>query len=371
MMFSKGYGAEETRTAFADALRLAAGTADATGRFAAYFGIWTGSVDRGDLMLARQVAETFRREAEHEAQAPSLARACVCLGLTLSTQGNLVGAPALLEEALKIYDPDWDREAKLGFGSDVGTLASAYLANASWLLGDVARARELIQQAIAHAIQTEHVAIRVFIYTRQALLEAVRGDAEAMLPVAETVIELSQDYGLALYLAWGKAYRGWARARLGDREAGVRELREGIAVLAHQGSKLHVPLYQALLAETEAEMGETALSCIDGALALARETGEHLSDSFLHRVRGKILLKVDPTNAAEAEEAFRAAIAVAQQQGARSFELQAALALAKLYQSTGRLVGAHAVLSPALEGFLPTSEMPEIAEAEALLSPLT
>ena len=45
----------------------------------------------------------------------------------------------------------------------------------------------------------------------------------------------------------------------------------------------------------------------------------------------------------------------------------AALSLAKLYQSTGRPVDAHAVLAPALEGFAPTPEMPEIAEAQALL----
>ena len=42
-------------------------------------------------------------------------------------------------------------------------------------------------------------------------------------------------------------------------------------------------------------------------------------------------------------------------------------ALAKLYQSTGRPAEAHAVLAPALEGFAPTPEMPEIAEAQALL----
>jgi hypothetical protein len=132
---------------------------------------------------------------------------------------------------------------------------------------------------------------------------------------------------------------------------------------------VHVPLYQALLAEIEAEMGEGALSRIDDALALARETGEHWSDSFLHRIRGEILLKLDPTNAA-AEQAFRAAIAVAQAQKARSFELQAALGLAKLYQSTARLVEAYSVLAPALEGFTPTPEMPEIAEAQALLESL-
>ena len=86
---------------------------------------------------------------------------------------------------------------------------------------------------------------------------------------------------------------------------------------------------------------------------------------------GEILLKRDPANPGPAEEALKAAIAIAQQQGARSFELRAALSLAKLYQSTGRPADAHAVLAPALEGFTPTPEMPEIAEAQALLAALS
>ena len=72
-------------------------------------------------------------------------------------------------------------------------------------------------------------------------------------------------------------------------------------------------------------------------------------------------------NPAPAEEAFLTAIAVAERQEARSFDLRASLSLAKLYQSTGRPADAHAVLAPALEGFSPTPEMPEIAEAQALL----
>jgi hypothetical protein len=70
------------------------------------------------------------------------------------------------------------------------------------------------------------------------------------------------------------------------------------------------------------------------------------------------------------DQAFRAAIAIAQVQKARSFELQAALGLAKLYRSTARPYEAYAVLVPALEGFTPTPEMPEIAEAQALLERL-
>ena len=48
----------------------------------------------------------------------------------------------------------------------------------------------------------------------------------------------------------------------------------------------------------------------------------------------------------------------------------ASLALAKLYQSTDRLVEAHAVLAPALEGFSPTPEMSVIAKAQTLLAAL-
>ena len=71
-----------------------------------------------------------------------------------------------------------------------------------------------------------------------------------------------------------------------------------------------------------------------------------------------------------AEEAFQESIRIAREQVAGTFELQAALPLAKLYQSAGRPAEAHAVLAGALEGFSPTPEMPEIAEAQALLAAL-
>jgi len=64
-------------------------------------------------------------------------------------------------------------------------------------------------------------------------------------------------------------------------------------------------------------------------------------------------------------------ITIAQRQRARSFELRAALSLAKLHHSTDRPADAHALLAAALKGFSPTLEFPEIAEAQTLLSALT
>ena len=177
---------------------------------------------------------------------------------------------------------------------------------------------------------------------------------------------------MALILVSGEVHSNWARARLDDRENGMTGLREALAVYLGQGNKLHAPLFQGRLAELEAEGNDAdgALQRIDEALALASETGQRWTDALLHRVRGAILLKRDPANTAPAEETFLAAIAIAQAQKVRSFELQAALSLAKLYQSTARPADAHDVLAQALEGFSPTPEMPEIAEAQALLAPL-
>jgi len=177
---------------------------------------------------------------------------------------------------------------------------------------------------------------------------------------------------MPFYSAAARIRRGWARARLGDPEAGLEEFRQGLAEHAGQ-SQLSTQHARGLLAECEAEEGslDTALARIDEALALARQTGEHWTDAQLHRIRGDILLKADPEHLARAEQAYLAAVEVAREQGARSFGLQAGLKLAKLYQSIGRPSSeARDALARALEGFLPTPEMPEIAEGHALLAAL-
>ena len=94
----------------------------------------------------------------------------------------------------------------------------------------------------------------------------------------------------------------------------------------------------AALAEAEARNGETAaaLATLDHALEDFESSGQRWFDAELHRMRGEILLEQNPADPGLAEEAFLAAIAVARHQKTRSFELRAALALAKLYRFTGR-----------------------------------
>src|SRR5271165_1790552 len=208
---------------------------------------------------------------------------------------------------------------------------------------------------------------------------------------------------------WGAAalfLQGWATVTSGAPGDGLEDMGRGVELLREQNVLPYDGLLKIALAEAEARAGDPdrAVSILDEALATCARTGHRAFEAELNRTRGEILLKRDPANPAPAEEAHLSAIAVAKHQATRSFQLRAALALAKLYQSTGRPADAHAVLSPALEGFsslvpwgegggrsrpdegsgsltpdpsperergeAASAEMPEIAEAQALLAAL-
>jgi adenylate cyclase len=167
-------------------------------------------------------------------------------------------------------------------------------------------------------------------------------------------------------------YANWARGRQLDPEAGALGLKRALESYLALGNKSSAPSFYGLLAELEAMRPDLdrALTTVHAGLAMAEETREHYTDPYLYRLRGDFLLRRRPAAHAPAEEAFQTAIAIAGGQGARGYTLTASHALAKLYQSTGRPDDAREILAPALEGFSPTPEMPEIAEAQALLGRL-
>ena len=112
---------------------------------------------------------------------------------------------------------------------------------------------------------------------------------------------------------------------------------------------------------------KAALATLEEALDGFDRTGQRWFNAEIYRMRGEILLKLNPADPALAADAFLTAIGVAQAQKAHSFGLRAALALARLYRSIGRHADAQAAIGPALEGFAPTPEFPEIAAALAFV----
>jgi predicted ATPase len=368
-LWSKGYAADETKAAFERTDDLATRAALPAERFPALYGQVYWSLFRGQVRAARDIAERFLREAEAEGRIAETGVARRMLGFVCIYRGDLAEARTQLELALNSYDGKRDLKAREKFGQDTLVASKAALAFASWLLGDLPRARRLIEEAISLGRELGHLPSAAGGLALKMVIEGYRNDLVSVVADAENLLSIGQQRGMEFYVAAARIYLSWARGRLGDARCGADDLRNSLAEWTSQGNRLGTPYFLSCLAELEATAGDTerALALIDEGLATAQESGEQNTDPHLHRQRGEILLKRDPADPASAEDAYQTAIAIAKEQGTRSFELLASLALGKLYQATRRHVEAHAVLARALEGFSPTPEMPEIAEAQALL----
>ena len=372
LIAARGYSAPETAEAFARARESASGDEDAPGRLAADYGLWASSYMRGDLPSMRAHAEAFLGDVEARPNSPEASVAHRAAGMTCWFAGEYREARGHLERALALFEPGRDDDLTFRFAWDPGVAAMASLAIASWALGEVDRAISLIDRMQTRVACLKHVGTLALGRMHAAMFELMRGDHLRAAQNAFELARLAREHDLNLWRAFGVFLQGWAASQGGAHADGLEDMRRGAELLREQNALLYDGLLKVVLAEAEARAGDPgrAIAIIDEALATSDRTGYRAFEAELHRARGEILLKRDPANPAPAEEAFLTAIAVAKQQGTRSFELRAALSLAKLYQSIARAAEAHAILAPALEGFAPTPEMPEIAEAQALLAAL-
>jgi predicted ATPase len=373
LIAARGYGAPETTAAFGRARELAAGIEDATERFSVYYGLWVGSFVRGELAIMQESASAILRDCENQPKSSEAGIAHRLSGVTNWFSGNFEEALVHLEQALTIFDPERDGDLAFRFGQDIGVSAIAYSALVLWPLGQIDRANQLAESMAARASQCGHIATAAYGAVHAVVLQVIMGrNPVRAASHIETIVRLARDHEMPLWIAFGSFFEPWARWHLGSRDTSLTEMRRGLVFFREVIGALYVPFVEAALAEVEAEAGEieAALATMDRAIAETDRTGQRWFEAETHRVRGEILLMRDPANPVPAEESFLAAIAIAQQQRTRSFELRAALGLSKLYKTTNRNADAYAVLAPALEGFSPTPEFPEIERAQVLLATL-
>ena len=176
-----------------------------------------------------------------------------------------------------------------------------------WQLGEVERARELIDEANRRAKELGHVPSMAHPLNWRSRLEILRGDAAAALSAAETLEGLCREHGMPYWRVKAELDAEWARGRLHDAAAGADGLRRALAAAADQGMMSDAWFYTALLAELEAKTlgADSALERIDEALVLAHQVDDRYDLPFPHLIRGEFLLKRDPADPAPAEEAFR------------------------------------------------------------------
>jgi predicted ATPase len=213
-----------------------------------------------------------------------------------------------------------------------------------------------------------------YVRGHKALLGLLRRHPEAVAADSQALANIVSQYDLpAIWVGYAVFFQGWAKWSNDTEDSGLFEMRRGLAIDREQGLVWLLPSFEAVLAEAEASAGETnaGLRRLDDARAELERTEQRWHEAEMHRNRGEILLQRDRADNAAAEQSLLAAIAIAQSQKARNFELRAALSLAKLYRAASRDADAHAVLAPAVEGFPPTRQFPELAEAQTLLAALS
>ncbi len=188
---------------------------------------------------------------------------------------------------------------------------------------------------------------------------------------AEAAIAVSTDKGFPLWEAIGHVYRGWALAQQGMVAEGLAELREGTEYIRASGALQSYPGSLMQLAEDAwlAGRADEGLAGLDEALDEECRTGSRLRRAELLRLRGELLLQREG-NEAEAEACFLQAIAVAQDQHAKSWELRATLSLYRLWQRIGRREEARARLAEVYGWFTEGFDAPDLLEAKALLDEL-
>jgi class 3 adenylate cyclase/predicted ATPase len=374
LIWSKGHGAPETSAAFARARELASQVEDPSERFSAYYGLWIGHYSRCEPAPMREIAELFLREATARPNRPEALVAHRISGLTCWYLGDFAAAHAHFQKTLELCDQTWHADFANRFGQDPRDATESDDARALWPLGRVDEALRYAARALADAESGAHAPTLAYVRLWRAMLGLLRRDPEAVAADSQALADIASRYDLpAFWAGWAAFCQGWANWSDGAEESSLAEMRRGIAIYREQGMVYLVPSLEAALAEAEARAGaiDAGLRRLDDALAELERTEERWYEAEMHRIRGEILLKRDLADTAAAEQSLRAAIAIAQSQKARSFELRAALSLAKLYRTANREADAHAVLAPAVEGFPPTQQFPELTEAQAPLAALS
>jgi class 3 adenylate cyclase len=323
----------------------------------------------GELTLARSVAEVGLREGE-TAQRRMLVADSHRL---ISYIDCLLGRPsASLERArfaLTLFDEEWADAHRQSVGNDFSCGIHYGSAIAATILGTVDAGAVHAKMARDQATALGQAFTSVNVYSNNLIRLIYLNCPEDTLIEAEALYRLLALHGIRALGDAAILSHAWASGRLIDLDAGIAQLKVTRGETQGRGAGLYECWYLMCLADLSRRAGRPneALEFADSGIAEATKRSYDLNLAPLHRLRGEALADID---VGAAEDAFRASIDVAREQGARLFELQGALAYGRLLHGTHRPLEARDLLSAALEGFSPTPEVPAFDEAQSLLSSL-
>jgi predicted ATPase len=177
----------------------------------------------------------------------------------------------------------------------------------------------------------------------------------------------------ATYWKVGKLMiEGGMFAATGDASNAVQTIAAAIAAYRSTGGSNFFPLRLSQLAMAQMELGQfsDAWRCIAEALTAVETTKEKWCEADICRIAGEIALKSPERDKAKAEAYFERALTVARQQQAKSWELRAAMSMARLWRDQGKPKQARELLAPVYGWFTEGFDTLDMKEAKALLDEL-
>jgi class 3 adenylate cyclase/predicted ATPase len=376
---TKGYAAPETKASLDQALSLidrgkALGEPleDPLLLFSVLHGFWTASLVAFNGDAVRELAAQFLALAEKQADTFPLMHGHRLLGVSLLFAGDILEARAHCDRAIALYDPVNHRPLVTTFGVDAGVTALCYRSVALWLLGYPAAALADADRALADAREIGHAATLMNALVFSPWTYILCGDYAAANAQSDEAVALADKKGALWWKAEGMVDQGVLLTLTGKASDALQMITSGIAALRSMGSTTQMPRRLSYLARAHAglERSDDAWRCIAEAMTAVETTKEKWYEAHVHLTAGEIALTSPERDATKAEAYFERALAVARDQQAKSWELRAAISMARLWRDQGKRPQARDLLAPIYGWFTEGFDTLDLKEAKALLDEL-
>jgi predicted ATPase len=376
---TKGHGAPETRAA-AERARLLIENAEALGEppedplllFSVLWGFWVANYAAFNGDVVRELASELLALAEKQGTSVALMIGHRSTGISLLHTGDVAQCRPHFDRAIALYDPVEHRPFATRFGGDIGVSILSFRSLALWLLGFPVSAHADAENALSNARETGHAVTLMYALTHAALTHFFCGNYTTAGAEADELVALAGEKGSPLWKAFGASRQGWLAATTDKAADAVQIITSAIDTARSSGSTLWTPLNLSHLARAYAALGkfDDACHCVAEAMTAMATTKETWWEAEVNRVAGEISLMSSEPEATKAETYFDRALAIARHQQAKSWELRAAMSLARLWHSQGKVQQARELLAPVYGWFTEGFNTRDLKEAKALLSEL-
>jgi predicted ATPase len=240
------------------------------------------------------------------------------------------------------------------------------------LLGYPEAALADADDALKNAREIGHAGTLMYILHGATWTHIQCGDYAIAAAQSQELIALADEKGAPYWKALGMMNQGWVLARTGNASDAIKMLTSGITAYRSTGSTIFITFYLLNLAHARAELGqlEEAWRGIGEAMTAVETTKETWCEAEVHRTAGEIGQLSPEPDAAKAEAYFERALAVAREQQAKSWELRAAMSMARLWRDQGKPKEARELLAPVYGWFTEGFDTVDLKEAKALLDEL-